>query len=299
VAGDGKSFVTTQAHHAATIFVGDAPSVLNDKIDWKLTSITTEQERYAMGWMASGKLVQRDGIGRIFLTAADGSASTGLGSGDDFFWNVSTCGAGDMIVMNKLSEDNSPTIWRINAATGELKQLSSGKEDETPFCSPDGKSVVYALQSASDSLAHITRISIDGGSPVDLARGNVSNPAISPDGSLVAYIRVDGQGANAKSMFVVQKLEGGAPIQEIPAPGDNGNLDWTPDGHALTYLHTVGSARHLYMQPLSGGSPIQLTHFDTEPSLITSYARSRVGKKFALTRARYNDTDVVIFSGFR
>jgi hypothetical protein len=59
------------------------------------------------------------------------------------------------------------------------------------------------------------------------------------------------------------------------------------------------SARHLYTQPLSGGPPVQLTRFDTEPSLITNYAWSRDGKKFALTRGRYNDTDVVVFSGFR
>jgi len=299
VAGDGKSFVSTQAHPTATIFVGDAPSALNDKIDWKLTPITTEQVRYSVGWTDSGKLAQQDGLGHIFLTASDGSASTRLGPGDEVLWNVSTCAIGDMIVMNKLSEDNSPTIWRMNTATGELKQLTSGKNDGQPACSPDGKSVVYAIFSASDSLAHISRISIDGGIPADLARGNVSIPSVSPDGTLVAYMRVDGQGANAKAKFVVQKLEGGASLQEIPASGDIGNLNWTPDGHALTYLHTVGSARHLYMQPLSGGPPVQLTHFDTEPSLITNYAWSRDGKKFALTRGRYNDTDVVMFSGFR
>jgi len=53
------------------------------------------------------------------------------------------------------------------------------------------------------------------------------------------------------------------------------------------------------MQPLTGGSPVQLTHFDAEPSAIVAYAWSRDGKKFAITRARYDDTDVVMFSGFR
>jgi len=53
------------------------------------------------------------------------------------------------------------------------------------------------------------------------------------------------------------------------------------------------------MQPLAGGTLVQLTHFDSEPALISAYAWSRDGKKFAVTRARYNDTDVVMFSGFR
>jgi len=88
-------------------------------------------------------------------------------------------------------------------------------------------------------------------------------------------------------------------MQEIDAAADSGNPGWTPDGRAVAYLHTVGSTRNLYMQPLTGGAPIQLTHFDTEPSLVLAYAWSRDGKKFAITRARYNDTDVVMFSGFR
>jgi hypothetical protein len=53
------------------------------------------------------------------------------------------------------------------------------------------------------------------------------------------------------------------------------------------------------MQPLTGGPPIQLTHFTTEPSAIVSYAWTRDGKKIAITRGRYAATDVVLFSGYR
>ena len=60
VTADGKSFVTTQERPAATIYVGDSPAVLNDKIDWKLTPISTEQATgYALSWTAAGKLLQR------------------------------------------------------------------------------------------------------------------------------------------------------------------------------------------------------------------------------------------------
>jgi hypothetical protein len=53
------------------------------------------------------------------------------------------------------------------------------------------------------------------------------------------------------------------------------------------------------MQPLTSGPRVQLTHFDSEPAVVEAYAWSRDGKKFAVTRGRYNDTDVVLFSGFR
>jgi eukaryotic-like serine/threonine-protein kinase len=298
VAADGKSFVSTQAHPSSTIYVGDAPSVLNDKIDWKLAPVSTEQVREGWAWTTSGKLVERDAGGHIFLTAADGSNGARVVQTDDFFWNLASCG-GDLIVADKLSDENTPDIWRLNTATGEIKQITSGKNDENASCSPDGKWVVYTALNTKDNVAHIFKVPIDGGTPVDLAHGNVSWPAISPDGTLVGYVRVDGQGANAKSKFVIQKLEGGTLVKEIEAPADNGSLQWTPDGHALAYLHTVGSARHLYMQPLTGGSPVQLTHFDTEPSAVNAVAWSHDRKKIAVTRGRYADTDVVMFSGFR
>jgi hypothetical protein len=53
------------------------------------------------------------------------------------------------------------------------------------------------------------------------------------------------------------------------------------------------------MVPLGGGSEVQLTHFDSEPGIIAAYAWSHDGKKLAISRARYNDSDVVMFSGFR
>jgi Tol biopolymer transport system component len=86
---------------------------------------------------------------------------------------------------------------------------------------------------------------------------------------------------------------------ELPATFSWSKLGWTPDGHALTFVHnTTGSTQNVYMLPLAGGDPVQLTHFNSEP-LVPAYAWSRDGKKFAITRARYNDTDVVLFSGFR
>jgi len=77
-------------------------------------------------------------------------------------------------------------------------------------------------------------------------------------------------------------------------------LSWTPDGKGFSFVHnTSGGTQNVYMLLLSGGAPVQLTHFNSEAVSVPAYAWSRDGKKFALTRARYNDTDVVLFSGFR
>lgn len=297
---DGKSFVTTQRHRSATIYAGDSPSILNDRTDWKLAPISSEQATgYSLSWTASGELLQQDSAFRIYVTAADGSARVRLLENTQYVGSPKSCGSGDLVIVSRISEKNRGNLWRFNVATGELKQLTFGKAELSCSCTSDGKWVVYRGDLATDNVGHIFKVPVDGGAPVELAQGHVQLPSISPDGSFVAYVRFEGQGASAKSKFIVQKLEGGAPVQEIEASGDTGNLGWTPDGRALTYLHTVGTARHLYMQPLAGGPPIQLTHFDMEPSVVYAYAWSRDGKKVAITRARSNDTDVVMFSGFR
>jgi eukaryotic-like serine/threonine-protein kinase len=300
VAGDGKSFVTSQERPSATIFVGDAPAVLNDKIDWKLAPVSTEQAPgYWLSWTASGKLVQMDSSYHIYTTAADGSARLRLLENSPLVFSPNSCGSGDVLIVSLVSEKNTANLWRFNTTSGELKRLTDGTDEEQSSCTPDGKWVVYLGYRVNDHVGHIFKMSTDGGAPVELDHGNVQSPAVSPDGSSIAYLKIEGQGASAKSKFVIRKLDSGAPVQEIDATADLENPGWTPDGHGLTYLHTVGSTRNLYMQPLTAGRPIQLTHFDTEPSSVQAYAWSRDGKKFALTRARYNDTDVVMFSGFR
>ena len=62
---------------------------------------------------------------------------------------------------------------------------------------------------------------------------------------------------------------------------------------------TTGNMQNFYTQPWAGGPPVQLTHFDSEPAFVAAYDRSRDGRKLAITRARYNDTDIVLSSGFQ
>jgi eukaryotic-like serine/threonine-protein kinase len=303
VTADGKSFVTTQQRTQATIYVGNSPAVLNGKVDWKLTPISNEQATgYGISWTAAGKLLQQDADFHLYITDGDGSNRVRLLENGELAFGQNACGSGDVVVVSRVLENNTPNLWRFDVGTAELKQLTFGKDEESPSCTLDGKWVVYSGTQPTDNLIRIFKISIDGGAPVELAKGQVSDPALSPDGTLVAYGRIDGQGASAKAKFVVQKLEGGATVQEIEVPSTYNwdQLGWTPDGHALSYVHnTAGNIQNVYMQPLAGGAPVQLTHFDSEPAVVAAYSWSRDGKKFAITRARYNDTDVVMFSGFR
>jgi eukaryotic-like serine/threonine-protein kinase len=302
ITSDGKTFVTAQARRTATIYAGDSPAVLNDHIDWKLTPISTEQATgYGLSWTAGGKLLQQDAAFHVFSTGADGSDRVRLLENDEVNFPPSACGLGDIVLISRVSENNSPNLWRLNLATGELKQLTFGRDEEKGSCTPDGKLVVYN-SSGDDRGGHIFKIPIDGGTPVELASGTQFSPLVSPDGRLLAYGKTEGQGATAKSKIVLQRLQDGTIAKQIEMPAKYNwqGLGWTPDGRALTFVHnSSGSSQNVYMRSLDGGDFVQLTHFDSEPGMIPAYAWSQDGRKFAVTRARYNDTDAVMFSGFR
>jgi Tol biopolymer transport system component len=121
---------------------------------------------------------------------------------------------------------------------------------------------------------------------------------VSPDGKSVAQIDSQGEGANRRAHLEVFDLETGKRTYDFSLPISVPELiGWTPDGRSVTYVDYEDLP--LFMQPLAGGQPVQLTHFDSEPLRIAAYAWSRDGKKFAITRQRARDTDVVMFSNFR
>ena len=297
---DGKSLVSTQQQPSGTIYVAEVPAVLNNKTDWKFNAISSEQApANSLSWTASGRLLQHDTSFKAYIMNGDGSSRTPLLQNDNFNLNPVAWGEGDLVVVARSGKENHIQLWRLNATTGETKQLSSGRDDEGGACTPDGKWVLFQGTRESDGFYHLFKVSIDGGQPVELGRASVGTPAVSHDGKFVAYFRLDGQGSDAKQKFIVQSVDGGVPINELEAAAGAANLAWTPDDRALSYFRLFGNASNLYMQPLTGGPPVQLTYFDSEPASVTAHAWSRDGKKLAITRSKLNDTDVVMFQGLR
>jgi Tol biopolymer transport system component len=70
-------------------------------------------------------------------------------------------------------------------------------------------------------------------------------------------------------------------------------VSWPPDGRGVAYA----SDGNLWVQPLSGGAPRQLTHF-TDGRPIRSFAWSRDGQRLAITRSTVTN-DIVLFEGLR
>ena len=109
-------------------------------------------------------------------------------------------------------------IFWVPSDGGSPTQLTFGPTNAGALVSwtPDGRSVLFSANLGKDwernvNEAEIYRVSIDGGAPAALTsrKGPDAQPAVSPDGRLIAYVGFDDVGhANQDTKLSVMNLDG-------------------------------------------------------------------------------------------
>ena len=163
-------------------------------------------------------------------------------------------------------------------------RLTSGLADTFPTLSLDSRWVIYTtLQGAKPTL---WKISIDGGTPVQVSDHVATLSSISPDGKSIAFTYPESQDPFAPANRVgVISFEGGSDVKvvEIVASGTAlAVLHWSNDGKSILYTVTSNNLTNIWSQPLDGGKPKQVTDF--REMLMTGFSWSRDGKQLACTR---------------
>ena len=131
-----------------------------------------------------------------------------------------------------------------------------------------------------------------------VANNAFNGVSLSPDDKRIAFLLFSGMNGEHKTQIVVQDVDGGNKSY-LPAMGVVRAPVWAPDGHGLILDKATGAGSNLFYQPLDGSASTQITHFNTEPRFIPAYDVSPDGKQIAITRAKVNDADLVIFQKFR
>ncbi len=123
---------------------------------------------------------------------------------------------------------------------------------------------------------------------LDLER--VSDPQLSPDGQLVAYVVMAvslEKNSRVSHLFVVP-VAGGKPVQLLRPEGSDTSPRWSPDGRHLAFLSTRGVSSQVWMADIdpngAAGEPRKITSLTTEAS---SFAWSPDGKWIAFASDVY------------
>src|SRR6202021_1628314 len=81
----------------------------------------------------------------------------------------------------------SINLWRTDTAGTNQTQLTQGRNEGDPECSPDGKWVYYVAVFENQALK---RVPVEGGTPETLISEPADGFSLSPNGKLVAMLDV-------------------------------------------------------------------------------------------------------------
>jgi Tol biopolymer transport system component len=253
---------------------------------------------YSLGLLPDGRILESHGP-PLSILKPDGSDPQPLtAGGEEWVQDPAPCG-GQSIVYQAF-RDGADEIWRVDADGSNRKQLTQGRTNIQPRCSPDGKWLAYASYATGKN--QIWKLPLEGGAPTLLVAEYSAVAAISPDGKSLAYFSIENPGPQhpaGRTLVNVKSLAGGPPLLQldVPTPTVNPPFYFLPDGKSLTYRDTRGGAGNIWQLELKpGGQTRQLTHFDTD--LIFSYVLSQDGKQLVISRGRVA-TNVILISNLK
>jgi eukaryotic-like serine/threonine-protein kinase len=250
------------------------------------TQIAFNGEPSRIGFAGSDHLVVLDSAGKPYTVHLDGSSQTPLLQGRDI-GAIFGCGTAGNSLIFMDSHGSVVNIWKSDADGGNPVQLTHGKRDQFPACTPDGKSFFYweapnqYIQDTSGT-APARKVDIPGGS------GRVR---VSHDGKLAASIGFV-SGPPERMAFVFVPVDGGPSrmlFENVPSGATW--ADFSPDDAGLDYAILRRGAANVWRQPVAGGMYQQVTKFSTP--VMSSFAWSADGKNLYVVRGTRN-ADIIL-----
>ena len=252
-------------------------------------SVTSSEASTNFTWTRDGFLIsdQNNRLNRI--DPATGDKSPIFAEENSVSGNPYLCPDGRYVVfeLGFRAGVNADNLWRMDAAGGNLKQLTNGSDDTHSVCTSGGS--VYFMQQRDE--AKLARVPIDGGTPQIVSDLPIvgSQFDISPDGKLAAFATLE-HSNHQERLVLVDTASGQAKITNFER-NRVGLVRFSRDGKAVVYAIRENGVDNLWLQPLDGSKGKQLTDFSSER--IYDFHWSFDGRQLALVRG-HNESDVVL-----
>lgn len=243
-------------------------------------------------WTPAGRVLyssSQSGVPELWIMNADGSGQRPLiaGSGQTPFDPRVT--PDDRFVVFVAMKGGKSGLWRSDLEGKNPKKLTDGDLDTSPTISPNSEWVIFS--SGGLSRRRVSKVSIEGGQPVDLVDYPSNSPKVSPDGKWIACTAMR-PGWVWKPVII--PIEGGEPVNYVDLPV-NTIFRWSNDSRYLLYIRSQDSADNIWRFPLDGSAKSQITNFKTER--IFKFDLSADGKRLVMARGT-KVSDVVLISNF-
>jgi len=287
LSSDGKTIAAVQSQYVGALQV--AP--FTDASAGQAATISTLPPTSQVTWTPDGKLLLNQ-ENRIFRMDDDGSNRTPLLHDNFASFAPVSCDQGRYIMFTSVFRDGKSdlNIWRMDSSGGNLKQITTGEDDEPAMCSPDGKWLVYASLDSGKFVSK--KVSVDGGPSTTLSDALLTCGCIniSPDGRYLAFQTQPSPGAPV--IIKILDFQSLQLVKDFPRdPRAVGEIRYTTDGKFIGYPVRDKGLYALWLSPVDASPGHTVTPFNADR--IPDFHWSPDGKKLALIRA-HNDSDVVL-----
>jgi Tol biopolymer transport system component len=284
VTADGKTLATVEEERTFGLWV--MPAGENGTAKARQIGMG-KNEGSAVEWTPDERLLTSLGFDD-YVRNADGSGKNMVYSSNQPSFAPAVCG--HSLIVPILEFGKGMNLFRVDLNGGAKNQITFGRFNWNPACSPDGQWIVY--ESEDESRKRVHKISVEGGAPQKLSELTATRPTFSPDGKLVAFVYSEGESVEKFHLKIaVIPAEGGNPLYTFMA-GLPRRIQFTPDGKGLAWPINEGGVGNIWVQPLAGGPPKQLTSFASE--MVEDFAFSHNGKSMALLRGHVAKDVVLI-----
>ena len=309
---------------------GDIRRITNDLNSYSGISLTADGQRLATVqsetrsalWLQN--LVDSEKAPTVIPT------TTGSANGDD---GVAWSSGGQIIFT--ANEGTEVHIWVMNPDGSNARRLTTAPFNQNPYAHPDGRQLVLEqfdgeglgivlmdLDDGSSRLLaedevfamdpslsvdgselfyrtmhqaqfHLLRRPLAGGEATLVAENLAHQPSFSPDGTRMALHMLDP--SDGRFRTAILPAEGGEVLQWFDFHSEQGS-PWGPDGESLYHAETRDGVMNIYLMPLDGSEPKQLTRF-TEGQIF-DYAVSPDHSQLLIARGQVQN-DIVLIEEFR
>ncbi len=285
IAADGHAIVANQTQSKYQLQV----ATVAQPDDVHPITLSSSSSVWNWDWTSDGRIVFAQ-IPDIRIVKPEGGETLVYSDAAHVSDQVISCGEGShYFVIRSAGRAGkvSFNLWRMSPTGTDFKQLTFGSAESNPLCSPDGKWVYYVDYGDNQSLK---RVSIEGGSPETILATAQGAAAISPDGKSIVSLEV--RELDHKLVLNLYSIDDKKVTYHDIDPRASWPLVFAPDGKSVAYAVREKGVGNLWMQPLDGSAPHQLTHFTSER--IEKFLFSKDGTKIAMQRGHVESDAVLL-----
>jgi Tol biopolymer transport system component len=299
LSADGKSMVSIQGQESDSIFL---QSLTAKGAPAAVPGLPNQAEVRGVAWDTQGNLIVTNSTSILRMSPAGSRQTTILNDPSETIGWSSVCGRGGPVLFSTVGREGktATNIWRVDADGSRPKQLTSGKVDGLPLCSPDGASFYYN----DFATSRIMKMPIDGGSPELVKASALTNGFMtgsgaanfSPDGKLMPEFMYTAdpatQTGTSKIALIDVTTNAETPAKTfVPRPDFTPAIAFVPDGKAVAYNIVENGVGNVWAQPLDGSPGRRLTNFTSDQ--IQAFQFSPDGKTLSVVRVHVV-SDVVL-----